>query len=265
MQRPIMSSLYQVDPSVLETLPEVAYPAVHELEQQAAELVAMHRVRGGRTYDLCRLRRALLNVLFDGRLTPVSAALVLHRVFAPIPIGDRATLALFITNAIRSDRLVNLASGALLTLQRALTYEDPEVSCDALSRLDIELKQRPHFSAGLSLVVTNQVSPQVLRAAHAYVKRTQSDETKHLVILVPPEEERTPLEVMLEHLRLQLRCAESVEIGNFITRGAVRLLPTRGLKAKASFSTMLSHALSHFLLLIWPPLRLDVVVVEKQA
>ena len=115
--------------------------SLEAIERRADQLVATHHVSGGRMFDLCRLGRDLLHLLLGERPSPVCAAIIVHRVFAPIPISDRATLALYVTNALRSDRLSAMASGTLLTLRGALAFEDPEVTADALTRLDDELKR----------------------------------------------------------------------------------------------------------------------------
>ena len=143
MPRAIISCLYRVDTAQLESEPPGPLPlAVTELSGRAAELIAAFRVGTGRTFDLSGLQHGLLDVLLDGRLSPSSAAVVLHQVLAPIPIRDRASLALFLTNSIRCERLSALAHGTLLTLRRAISLEDDDVTLHALKRIDGVLAQR---------------------------------------------------------------------------------------------------------------------------
>lgn len=238
MPRAIISSLYRVDAAQLECEPSCPLPmAVAELSRKAAELIARFRIGSGRTFDLSGLHHELLEILLDGRLSASSAALVVHQVLAPIPIRDRASLALFVTNSLRCDRLPRLAHGTLLTLRRAISLEDDEVTSHALDRLDAELAHRASslFWSGPVLVVGDRVARGSVDAALAQLG---SDSAKHIVVLVPEDEKTTSREVLLEHLRLQVRCVEDAQTESvcpFLTPGAVQVLAAAKVK-KASGS-----------------------------
>ena len=235
MPRAIISCLYRVDTAQLESEPPGPLPlAGTELSGRAAELIAAFRVGTGRTFDLSGLQHGLLDVLLDGRLSPSSAAVVLHQVLAPIPIRDRASLALFLTNSIRCERLSALAHGTLLTLRRAISLEDDDVTLHALKRIDGVLAQRTSslFWSGPVLVVGDRVAPSSVDAAIAHLG---SDSAKHIIILVPEDEKTTSREVLLEHLRLQIRCIEDSQaqsVGPFLTAGAVQLFAPEGVRLK---------------------------------
>ena len=252
MQQAIISSLYRFGSSPLPA-PDGQSMSLEALQRRADQLIATHQVSGGRMYDLCRLGRELLNLLLAERPSPICAALIIHRVFTPIPIGDRATLALYVTNALRSDRLSKLASGALFTLRGALAFEDPEATAEAVRRLDEELGHRTHLSP-TGLFVANRVTAPLMQAALEQVTLSQRSAPKHLVILVPLEEEGTPLEVMREHLRLVLRYAADLDDGNLLYRSAVSLLQTRRLSARPSALTMALMPLRALARWVWPPL-----------
>lgn len=252
MQHAIISSLYRFGSSPLPA-PDGQSMSLEALERQADQLVATHHVSGGRTYDLCRLGRELLTLLLGERPSPICAALIVHRAFTPLPIGDRATLALYVTNALRNDRLSKLASGALFTLRGALAFEDPEMTAEAVGRLDEELQQRTHLS-GSGLFVANRVTAPVMQAALEQVSLAKRTLPKHLVILVPPEEEGTALEVMREHLRLVLRYDADLDAGNLLSRSAVSVLQTRRLSARPSVLTMALMPLRSLARLLWPTL-----------
>ena len=252
MQHAIISSLYRFGSSPLPA-PDGQSMSLEALGRRADQLVATHHVSGGRTYDLCRLGRELLKLLLGERPSPICAALIVHRAFTPLPIGDRATLALYITNALRSDRLSKLASGALFTLRGALAFEDPEMTAEAVGRLDEELKRRTHLSAS-GLFVANRVTAPVMQAALEQVSLAQRTLPKHLVILVPPEEEGTSVEVMREHLRLVLRYDADLDACNLLSRSAVSVLQTRRLSARPSVLTMALTPLRSLARLLWPTL-----------
>ncbi|MBS1150299.1 MAG: hypothetical protein H6Q89_1997 [Myxococcaceae bacterium] len=244
MPRAIVSCLYRVDPAQLEGEPPEPLPiALAELAQQAAALIDSHRVGNGRTFDLSGLHHELLELLLDGRLTPSGAALVLHRVLAPIPIRDRASLALYLANSIRAERLSQLAHGTLLTLRRAILLEDADVSQPALGRLEGALAQRAAalFWSGPVLVAGDRVAPSSVEAAIADLG---SGSARQIVVLVPEDERTTSREVLLEHLRLQVRCVEDSQgqsVSPFLTQGAVRLVPARLGTARLSWAGWLGR------------------------
>ena len=227
MPRAIISSLYRVDTAQLESEPPASLPlAVGELAERAAALIAAYRVGDGRTFDLSGLHHDVLELLLDGRLSPSSAAVVLHQVLAPIPIRDRASLALYVINSIRPDQLGHLAHGTLLTLRRAISLEEAEVTSHALQRLDAQIAQRGSslFWAGPVLIAGDRVSASIVGAALAQLGR---DAGEHIVVLVPEDEKATSREVLLEHLRLQVRCVEDSQTQSvcpFLTAGVVQLL-----------------------------------------
>lgn len=227
MAHVIISSLYRVNSSQLENEPAGALPmAIAELSNKATDLVSRFRIGDSRTFDLSGLHHELLDLLLAGRWSPSSAAVVLHRVLAPIPIRDRASLALFLTNSIRADRLSLLAHGSLLTLRRAIALEDADVGQPALQQLEAALSLRTSslFWNGPVLIVGDRVSPASLEAA---IAQLGSDSDKHIVMVVPEDEKATSREVLLEHLRLQVRCVDDTQsssVSPFLTSQAVQLL-----------------------------------------
>jgi hypothetical protein len=257
MPRAIVSSLYRVDTSQLEAEPSGPLPmAVADLGARAAGLIAAFRVGNGRTFDLSGLHHELLELLLDGRLSPSSAAVVLHQVLAPIPIGDRASLALFLTHSIREDRLPRLSHATLLSLRRAISFEEADVTSHALQRLDDALAQRPSslFWSGRVLVVGDRVSVCSVEAALAQLG---SDSAKHIVVVVPEDEKATSREVLLEHLRLQVRFVDDTQaqtVCPFLTTGAVQLVAPAA--AKPVFALEALGRVARLFKLLWAaPLR----------
>lgn len=208
MPRAIISCLYRLDPSQLEPAPSAPLPmAVSELGRKAAKLIGAFRVGSSRTFDLAGLHHGLLEVLLGGVLSPAGAALVLHQALAPVPIRDRAALALFLTNSIRGDRLAQLAHGTLLTLRRAISLEESDVAQPALERIDAVLARRGSalFWHGGVLVVGDRVPAEKISTA---VSKLGPASARHILVLVPDDEKTTSREVLLEHVRLQVACLD---------------------------------------------------------
>ncbi len=265
MRRALIGCLAGFDASQLEEPSGPRSPTLLELDRVADKIIASTHVGSGRMFDLCRLKRELLNVAFAGRFTPITASLVLHRVLGPVPIADRATLALSLLNAVRDDQFANLTTSALLTLRRALTFEDAAVTGSALTRLDHVLRQRVSVSwSGSTLLVADRLTGAHVQAAKAQLAGRDS---RHIVVLLTAEEEQTHRDVMLEHVRLQFRCLEDADLARVLTCGTVQLVTVKGLKPAQSFAKSVSSALATFgralLVTLWPPLRVEADVTVK--
>ncbi len=191
--------------------PEVAARPLDlgELHAAADALLARYRVAGTRTFDLTGLQRELLELLFSHRLSGASAAVVLARVLGPVPIRERASLALFLVYAIREGRIATLAHGALLALRRAASFSEPDVAAPVLRRLDAELSRREGALArhGEVLLAADRLSGERLEGLRARLAAPKAGELRQVLLVVPEEERAVDEEVLLEHLKLQARFA----------------------------------------------------------
>jgi hypothetical protein len=269
MQREtIISTLHRVDASQSEV--ETPRPlAVEALSHLARHLVSTYRIGESRTFDLSGLQRELLEVLVDGRLSPASAALVLHQVLAPLPISNRGTLALFLTNAIRNERLARLSHGSLLTLRRAVSLEESDLTADPLDRLNgaIATRQAALRWNGAVLLVADRISLPKVEAA---IVRIGEAVAKRILIVLPGDEINTSREVIFEHLRLQVRCGDESQLAGvnaLLDENAVQLLPETSLHAarKASGYDAARRFLRVVAIAVTTPLHLQLVVPRSKA
>jgi hypothetical protein len=219
-------------------------PSVEELLQTAAQLVERYRLGTSRSFDLTGLHRELIEVLLAGWLSPVSASLVFHHVLGRLPIACRGTLALFLTNSIRSERMTKLAHATLLTLRRSISVEDSEITGDALSRIDAVLSTRGAALRwhGQVLLAADQISASGEEAA---VERIEDTPAARIMVVVPEDESGTSSAAILEHVRIQVRCladetGEKVE--RLIAANAVQLFQPAALLRMARPVTRLELA-----------------------
>jgi len=269
MQREtVISTLHRVDASGCEVDAPPSL-SVEALANLARHLVATYRLGASRTFDLSGLQRELLEVLLDGRLSPVSAALVLHQVLGPLPIHDRATLALFLVNAIRPERLRHLAHGTLLTLRRAVTLEDAALNPEALERINSVLATRQSALRwhGALLLAADRISPAKVEVA---ISRQGEAPAPRIVLVLPDVEVRTSREVIFEHLRLQVRCGDESQLGAvnaLISDEAVVVLANSSLRAqrKATGFEAARRFLRVVAIAVTTPLHLQLVVPRSKA
>ncbi len=223
----VISALNRIDPQELESVPPRPL-SLRELEATADELVRRYRVKGCRTFDLSGLQHELLEVLLSGRLSPSSAALVLARALGPVPIAQRASLALFLMNAIREGRIATLAHGALLALRRAASFSEPDVAAPVLRRIDAELSRRPAaFSRrGEVLLAADRLPFARLEVLLERVPPREEAPLQKVVLVVPDRERGVSEEVVLAHLLLQARLSEQLaaEVESLAAAGAVVLV-----------------------------------------
>ncbi len=269
MQREtIISTLHRVDASGCETQSPRSLP-LQALTRLARHLVSTYRIGSSRTFDLSGLQRELLEVLLDGRLSPVSAALVLHEVLGPLPISDRGTLALFVTNAIRHERLGRLSHGTLLTLRRAVCLEDSELNQEALARLNAVLATRPDALRwhGQLLLAADRIAPLKVEAA---IARQGLATAKRIILVLPDAEQHTSREVIFEHLRLVVRCGDESQlptVNRLVEDEAVVVLADSSLRAarKATGLEAARRFLRVVAIAVSTPLHLQLVVPRSKA
>lgn len=269
MQREtVISTLHRVDANGSEVDAPQSL-SLEALAHLARHLVATYRIGESRCFDLTGLQRELLEVLLDGRLSPVSAALVLHQVLGPLPIHDRATLALFVVNAIRPERLERLSHGTLLTLRRAVTLEDSALNPDALERINQVLATRQSALRwnGSLLLCADRISPSKIEVA---ISRQGEARAKRIVLVLPDVEVRTSREVIFEHLRLQVRCGDESQLGvvnALIADDAVVVLANSSLRAerKATGFEAARRFLRVVAIAVTTPLHLQLVVPRSKA
>lgn len=244
----IISALNRIEPLEAEGLPPRPL-TLSELEEAAAVLVRRYRCSCTRTFDLTGLQRELLEVLFGGRLTPSSAALVLAYALAPVPIAERAALALYVVNAVRDEKLAQLSQVSLGVLRRAASLADPDIAKPVLRRLDVELSSRAasFVRRGEVLLAADRVSDAQLDAL--YQRLLVRERPLSQVVVVLNDEERVLGEdVILAHLSLQQRLfgvVELIEIDALVRANllclidAVNLVPA----SRPSASSQLKQAL----------------------
>ncbi len=245
----IPGCLHRYGSAVPEPIPSPHPRTLFELRDLAVRLLAKHQAGGPHTFDLSRLQRALLELILDGPLTPVGVAIVLDGVLAPMDGPSAASLALCLVHALRHERLHRLARGALLVLRDAILLEEAEVGAEVLTRLDAELVARNGGLRALGSValVADQVEGPALEMA---IRRARGLTQAMLLVGVPAEEQRSPREVLLEHVRIQARRSSEVldwaEIERWVDLGRVHLLTPARLEAerRTTYSEALRRALS---------------------
>jgi hypothetical protein len=209
----IISALNRIEPLEAEGSPPRPL-SLSELEEAAAVLVQRYRLSRTRTFDLTGLQRELLEVLLGGRLTPASAALLLAHALAPVPIAERAALALYLVNAIRGEKIELLSQVSLGVLKRAASFADPDVAQPVIRRLDEELSRRPasFIRRGEVLLAADRVSDAQLDAL--YERLLVRDRQLSQIVVVLNDSERVVGEdVILAHLAMQSKLFGVVEVG----------------------------------------------------
>jgi len=223
----IISALNRIEPLEAEGLPPRPLSLV-ELEEAAAVLVRRYRLSRTRTFDLTGLQRELLEVLLGGRLTPASAALLLAHALAPVPIAERAALALYLVNAIRGERLSLLSQVSLGVLKRAASLADPDVAQPVIRRLDEELSRRAasFVRRGEVLLAADRVSDSQLEAL--FERLLVRDRALSQIVVVLNDAERVVGEdVILAHLSMQSKLfgvVEEAEIDRLVSANLLCLI-----------------------------------------